>query len=555
MSWREAYRLSSVAFAELSLQAIYGFRQGNFLPGGSTAELPAKARSRVRQSKALVGALLGLVALGAGQALRFAGFIALHAVPVPISIPVFQTGVLSALVALDVAFLWWTGLQVIPTFLSSGVLPVLEPLPIDDRTLRRTAGLLYLRLFDYPILAVLVVTPLAVGFALGWVAGLAILPGLVASIAFALALSLITGRFFVRRVQGSRGGGGQTVLRWAYLILWVIPAFGLFGLLSLAPTFFTGLADAAASAPSPAFDLVLSVFPVALAGLPSLAAYGSAALPLGGAGAVVIVAAVGAYGMLAVGVASWLGGAVRSIAATPPGVPVPAGHRPIVLRPTGSAFAVLVKDLRIASRTPGYAFLILLPILDALALGLLTVFGGRVSGGADGIALGAVTTAALLATFFGPAFFSIEVVAYSYGRTLPLSDRSLVLGKVALVAGMYLTSVGVVLAIADLRLSQPLVFVGFSAVELPAVLAASFLELGILLHRARRKGLPLVNLYSGAFTALLVSIPGLVVAGAPLVVFEVLRTSSVDVALALAAPVAVAELAIAAPFALRRGGH
>src|SRR5580698_7672003 len=137
MAWRTAFRLSGVAFTELSFQAIYAFRQGNLLPPLPGPKLVGQARTRVLQSKALVAGLLGFLTLGAAFILHNAAFVATHLLPYPIPLPLFDAGVLTALLSLDVAFLWWTGLQVLPTFLSSGVLPVLEPLPIDDATLRQ----------------------------------------------------------------------------------------------------------------------------------------------------------------------------------------------------------------------------------------------------------------------------------------------------------------------------------------------------------------------------------------------------------------------------------
>ena len=552
MGWRAAFRLSGVAFTELSFQAIYAFRQGNLLPPVAPSQLTARARTRVLQSKALVAGLLGFLTFGAAFVLHNAVFVSANLLPYPIPVPLFDAGVLTALLSLDVAFLWWTGLQVLPTFLSSGVLPVLEPLPIDDATLRQTATILYLRLFDLPVLTLLVMTPLLVGFALGPLAGVAILPGVTAAVVYALALALVTGRFFVRRVQGSRGGGGRSLLRWTYLVLWVVPAFGLFGFVTLAPSFFGALGHLASAGPSTTFNLLLAAYPFPLAVAPVLLSQGSDAVPLGGSGLLILVGACAAYIAVAVGAAVWMAGAIRDVGLTPPTVPVtaPSGLRD--LQPNGPVYAVLVKDLRMASRTPGYAFLILLPILDAVALGLLTFVSGPRPGTGTSLALGAVTTAALLATFFGPAFFAIEVVAYSYGRTLPLPDRSLVLGKVALITMVYLVAGGLVLAITNLRISDPWVFLGFILAELPAVGAASFLELGILLQRARRKGLPLVNLYTGAWVAVLVSIPGLFVASAPLVAFEALRTGSPLVAIGTMALVALGSLALIAPFVLRR---
>jgi hypothetical protein len=552
VSWREAARLSSVAYLELSLQAIYAFRQGNVLPADRPTDLVGRARRRVLQSKVIIAFVLGLLALGASFALRSSrAIVATGIVPSTLPVGLFDAGVLTGLLSLDVAFLWWTGLQVIPTFLSSGVLPVLEPLPIDDRTLRRTAALLYLRLFDLPALTILLATPVFVGVALGPAAGIAVLPGVAAAIAFALALSLLTGRFFVRRVQGSRGGGGSTLVRWGYLILWVIPAFAMFGFVVAAPAFFSGLNRLASSAPSVGWNLLLGAFPFTLAALPALAAEGANGFGFPD-GAVVLGFADVVYAALTALAATWTLANVRSLGVSPPLPPVATPVARPVVAASSPAWAVLTKDLRIASRTPGYAFLILLPVLDAVAIGLWTYVSASGSSAALAVGIAAVTIAALLATFFGPAFFAIEVNAYSYGQTLPLADRSVLLGKVALVTFMYLVAAGLVLGLTLLRVFDPGLFVLFVLAELPAVVAAALFELGILFWRARRCGLPIVNLYSGQWYAVLVTIPGLVVAGAPIVVFHSLSVGGATPALLGMGALALGELAIATPFALGR---
>ncbi len=551
MGWREAWRISNVAFTELSLQAIYALRQGNSVFGDRAERMVRRARRRVVQSKTIVALVLLFLCAGAAFLLHLAPAITTRPFfGVFVSVPVFDAGVLTGLISLDLAFLWWTGLQVLPTFLASGVLAVLEPLPIDDRTLGRAAGLLYLRLFDLPALSVLLATPLFVGAVLGPGAGVAILPGVATGVAFALALALLTGRAFVRRIQGSRGGGGPTLVRWTYLVLWVLPAFAMFGLVVAAPGLVALVARTIQGGPSVATDLLLAAFPFTFAVLPPLAA-GTGSLFLAPASAVVVAIASAGYLLLASASAVWLMGAVRRVGIAPPLAAREVDVRSIALFPQSAARAVLTKDLRIASRTPGYAFLILFPALDGLAIGLFTFVTGTGTNGAFALGLGAVTTSALLATFFGPAFFATEVNAYSYGRTLPIRDSSIVLGKTALVATIYLVAAGLVLGLTALRVDRPLTFFEFIAAELPAVVAAAFVELGILFRRARARGLPIVNLYSGAFYAVLVAIPGLILAALPLLAYRLAPGAAPVAWMGL---VAVAELAAASPFALWRSG-
>ena len=552
MSWREALRLSDVAFTELSLQAVYAFRQGNVLPPGQSKNLVVRSRRRVLQSKFVISAVLGLLALGAGWILHEKALNPAILASVPVGL--FQSAVLTGLFSLDIALLWWTGVQVIPTLISSGVLPVLEPLPIDPKTFQRVAGILYLRLFDLPALTIVILTPIAIGIALGPLAGLASLPGTLVSVVFALALSLLTGRFFLRRVQGSRGGGGRTVVRWAYLVLWLVPAFAMFGFITAAPAFFRGLAALAVQGPSLTSALLAAAFPFSFAALPAIVSGGTSSM---GVFSPTVDLALGlalvVYLALALWSAVWLSRSVRSLLFLPVQAPVGLPTAASTLRPTGRARAVLVKDLRIASRTPGYAFLILLPILDAGALGLLTYATPAQDPVASSLALGAVTTAALLATFFGPAFFAIEVIAYSYGRSLPLSNRSVILGKVALISLMYLVAAALIVGFTLLRFFEPFTFVAFVLVELPAVVGAAFLELGLLFRWARRRGLAITNMYAGAWFAVAVSVPGLLMAGLPPLLFDLTRPSGVELGLGIMAVVAVAELALAVPVAFGRG--
>jgi predicted permease len=213
-------------------------------------------------------------------------------------------------------------------------------------------------------------------------------------------------------------------------------------------------------------------------------------------------------------------------------------------------WAVLVKDLRTASRTPGFAFLILLPLLDALAIGLWTYSSNTTSANAFSLGSGAVATAALLATFFGPAFFAIEVMGYSYTRTLPIAQRSLLAGKIALIALLYLVSATVVLGVTIVKVDQPVVFLAFIAAEFPAVLGAAMTELGLLFIVARRRGLPIVNLYTGAWWLTLVAIPGVLLAGIPLVLYWVLSVGNPVNALYVMALVGLAEFALGLGFAL-----
>lgn len=537
MSWRDAWRISHRAYAELAYQAIYAARQGNLPPTDAKGAPAATAQRRVAQSKFLVSLVLGLLTLGT--------YAVLSPTVQQLSAPTLDRGlyvaaILAAVLLLQMALVWWTALQVLPTFLASGTIRLLETMPIDRRTLQRVALVLMVRLIDGPALTCLIVTPIVVGFALGsWVAGVLVVGGVATVLVLSLALALWTGAFFVRRIQGAHAGRGQTALRWAYLVLWAIPAFAMYGFLSLAPGFLSGLTQLQAYGPAPVLTGVLVAFPMPFGAVSAWTATGSGIL----AGALPFVAAAAlVYLGLAVLTAEWLTVAPLEFARALPTATLPATVAPVALVTGSAAGAVVRKDLRAASRTPAYAFVILLPLLDALGLGLLTFLSSPSPSATYSLAVAAVVTAALLATFFGPALFAIEVMGYSYTRSLPLSDRSIMLGKVALVAAIYLGATGIVMALTLPRVFSPLDFLAFTFAELPAVVAAALMEFGILFHRARASGLPIVNLYSGAFWATAVAVPGVIVAGAPIVLFQLFRAAPGAFAVPAMGGLAVAEL-------------
>jgi predicted permease len=549
VGWRHAWELARPAYEELAFQAIYAVRQGNPPPQIPSDQLRSTALRRVRQSKALISALLAIMALG--TIFAFAPSFEIRFIVMPRGL--YVSSVLAALLVLQLTLLWWTGLQVLPSYLGSGIISLLGSLPVDARTLRRVALLLLARLFDAPALTCLIVTPIAVGIALDSpVAALLVVPGVLGAVVLSIALALVTGRFFLRRVQGAPGGVGPTLLRWAYLILWAVPAFTMYGFLAIAPGLLRYIAGLALVGPAPVLTGIYAIFPFPFATLPALGAnlglggpYTFAPLP--------VAIALGAYAAALVLVGVWLRDAPLRLASEGlHGAPVTArAARPLTV--LGPAAAVLRKDLRTASRSPGYALLILLPLLDAGALGLWTFIAAPQGVNVLGIAIGAVVSAALLATFFGPAFFAIEVMGYSYVRTLPITQRSVLRGKVALVGLIYGTATGIVLALTLLRVFSPWVFIAFAVAELPAILAASILELALLFRRARRQDVPITNLYAGAWWAVAVSLPGLLVAAAPLVVFEALKGASTLVAVDAMALLAVAELAMATPYWLSDG--
>jgi predicted permease len=560
-----ALRLSEIAYLELSFQAVYALRQGNVLAAEAPrepGELANTARRRVAQSKFLVSLLIVLLVGGSMLTLtniveRFF-LVATAANPIPVPLPLYTGTVIAGLLLLELSFLWMVGLQSLPTFLGSQILPVLETLPISEKKLDRVAFLVMLRLFDAPAITALVLTPVALGIALdSALVGLLVLPGVIVVIILAMGLSLRTGRFFVQHVQGSRGGMRASVLRWFYLLLWAVPAFGIYGFVSFGFQIMYGLAFLGRTAPM-ALGSLLLVFPFPFGMLPVFGLGGSSSFSLvpGGNAVTITLAALG-YAGLTVGVAWWMRKAPRALSRMSPEVQLTDERKGAQLRPVGAPAAILLKDLRTASRTPGYAFVILLPLIDAVVIGLSSYIGSPKPTSVFDLAAAAVSTTAILATFFGPAFFATEVMGYSYTRTLPLTNRSMLFGKSSLIVLIYIVASAIVVSLTVLRLLDVWLFFAFIIAELPGLLAAAFLEIGLLFRRAQEAGVPVSLMSSGAWWATTVVVPGIAIAGLPITIFAILQYIGVSPLQSFIAMggLALAELGIFSLFALGLPGR
>ena len=522
MDWGERRRVAAVLYKELSFQSLYALKSGNLFSGEKEAGRKDKvelAERRALQSKITVSVMFGLMCtasifiLTQGQSYLPSSLTPLY----------FDSTIITMVLVVLFSLVWITGLQVALPFLSSQALTLLRSLPMREEDIEGITIYAFIRLFDLPLITAIIVFPLTVGIAFGsWTAALASIPAVVVTEIFSLYLSLLTARFFALRVSGSSGGSALNMAtRWIYLVLWTIPSLIITIFIAFSLSILGTLGQWETSSPL-ALRVLFSIFPFpysyfisALALRPPL----SITFVLPWAIAAVI------YACLAWAAARWLMKAPLELGRTQITVTLsaPTESKLVATSPT---IAIIKKDLRIASRTPAYAFLLLLPMLDAFILGLFSYVGNPNPVMADHYAKAAVTVAVLLATFFGPVFFVTEVMGFSLTRTLPITQRTLIVGKSTLITIVYVVSFILVAMLVASRVHDFEAFVYFSVAELPAVLAASLLEINILLWRAEKTGIPISSLYSGAWWATIVVIPGLIVAGLPLLVYTIIAEGS-----------------------------
>jgi predicted permease len=545
MELREPWRISRAVYRELRFQAIYALRQGNLLPKGPAAELTVRAERQVFQSKIAVALFFALLQLGTLALLTPRGQFLLGA---GVPRPVYVVTLLGGLWLVQLSLLWTEGLQILPTFLSSRAVPLLETMPLSRGTREGAATLAVLRLFDLPAVVAVVGPALVIGYTLhSPLAALAALPGGVATVLLGLIVSLASGGFFVQRLAAAPGGRRSAALRWVYLLAGTVPALALYAFFAFAPPLMSSLAGLSGGQTSPV-EALLYLFPFAFAALPAAAS--GLALPPPSSGPLLLVVLL-AYAILFLVGTAWLFAAPRRISLLIADTSARAS-RPERLRLSSPGLAVFHKDLRVASRTSGFGFLLLLPLLDAAAVGLATFSLKPDPSTVANLGSAAVSTAELLAIFFAPAFFATEVIGLSYTRALPLTGRSLLTGKLLLVVLVYGLASAIVLGLTLLRVFAPEFLLLYALAGLPGLLAAASTEIGLLLRKSARTGMVSGQMFSGGWWMLTVAVPGILVAGIPLVGYSaVARTSGGLAGLAALALLGAVELAILLPLALR----
>jgi hypothetical protein len=132
-------------------------------------------------------------------------------------------------------------------------------------------------------------------------------------------------------------------------------------------------------------------------------------------------------------------------------------------------------------------------------------------------ALGILTGISMITLLLPPTLLSIEGLASSYTRHLPLGKRTLLTAKTVLATVTYIFSL-LVLAVVAYALGKNFSSIlAFGMIHSFSVAAAVMLELSILLRKFWKEGFAVGNIYSRITTYIMVLIPGYVMAAIPMI--------------------------------------
>lgn len=508
MRFSEMWRASQKVYKEISFQSIFSFRSGGMLPQrgkGSVAQLVKNAQVNTLISKLLTVIFVGVFGLTIFMPFRFGS-------PVANSREVIFTGGVSAFLAVVLSLITVMGLQVSTSFVSSKTLDVLGPLPLSRRDISSIVFLCFVRIFDIPLVGSIVILLAAYAFAGGTlIGGIIAFVGIISTEVFALALTIGLARFFYSRVAS---GGGRSrwkgLLRIVFILVWILPSFGTYFVINFATQIAQSFASTVGVFASSS-QLLLLAYPFCFGFLVSFA---NSSQNAGTSAPLLALGSSMGYSVLAYLALRWVMGSVRKIGAGG----MITGAREIVkdtfVSPQAAWLGIIRKDLRVASRAPSYASLFLLPPLETALLALSFSSVGEVGFSAS---LGILVGVSLVTLVLPPMLLSIEGLASSYTRSLPLRKRTAISAKAVLSMLMYSSSLLILILVALYLRRNIFVVLTFGLIQMFSVAAAGLLELIISARKFWNEGFAIGNIYARLSTYITIIVPGLGIALIPVV--------------------------------------
>ena len=540
MRFSELWRLSGTVYKEISFQSIFSLRAGSLLKQRGKTDIERlvnNARVNTLMSKVLTAIFIAVFGL-------FVFIPSTVNAPWTLSRELAFVGGVSAFLAGVLFLIAFMGLQVATSFVSSKVVDVLGPLPLSKNDVSKIVFLCLLRVFDLPLVSAHVVF-LAAYLSIGG----SILGALIAVVCifateiFALVLTIGLADFFYSRV--ARGGRSkwQVLTRFLFMLVWILPTFAAYFIMSFSGTIVQSFASFAQSLSSLLQVLVL-VYPFSFGFLMAHVTFPSGfdnpSLGLSFAASIGYVAA-SVYGL------RWIAKTAGRIGTSQIVARKVEAMKDTLIRPRIPWLGIVQKDLRVASRTPSYASLFLLPFVQSAFLAVSFSYGEVDLTKTFGTLVGV----SMMTLLLPPTLLSIEGISSAYVKSLPMKKKSLILAKTSLSVGIYLLSLIIALAVSLYRRQDLSLIITFGSIHTLSVSAAAMLEVTILTNRFWKEGFAAGNLYSRLSNYILILILGFVVVLLPIVAAFTAFILAPHLVLPVFAVIACVEFAVMATVASR----
>jgi predicted permease len=539
----ELWRIAQTVYKEVSFQSIFSLRAGAGLPQRRKTDIKQLVRNA--QISTLISKALTSIFIAV---FGFTVFLPYAFSSTPSSTPkeLAIVGGVSAFLTIVLFLIIIMGLQVSTSFVSSKITEAISPLPLSRKDISSIIFLTFIRIFDIPLIAAIASFLIAYALVGGTLLGsLICLVGICITEIFALTFTVGLSRFFYSRVAG---GGGRSkwkiILRLAFMLVWIFPSFGTYIILNFGINIVQSFASLT-QVFSSQLQFLGAIYPFSYGFLVSFATFSPSISYL--SLSLVIASSLG-YLAIAAYCFRWTTNTMRKIGAQGAVATIRETVKDTLIKPQAAWLGIIQKDLRVASRSPSFASLFLLPAIQTAALAM-----SFSSIGDTGLAtaLGVLTGVSIITLLLPPTLFSIEGLASSYTRSLPLTKRTLISSKTLLTTLTYVISLIVLFSVALCFGRNFAYILAFGAIHTFSVAAASMLELTILARKFWKEGSAMGNLYAKLSTYILILLPGIVTIFMPIVVALVTYTIDSDRVLPAFLAVAFSEFLVMSLIAFR----
>jgi hypothetical protein len=544
LKFSELWRISSKVYTELSFQSIFSLRTGGILPQrsqDSIRRLVNNAKLNTAISKLLMTLFIVVSA--------FAGFFSVtEKTSVPgLSEELMMVGNVATFMAVVLFLISFMGLQVSTSFVSSKVVEILSPLPLSSGDVSNIVFLCFLRIFDVPLLAAIVAPLIAYCLFGGSLLGGSVLfVGVIVTEIFAVTLCMGLAKFFYSKVtSGSGKSRWQTLLRFVFMILWIIPSFGVYFVMNFA----THLADVyavVAQTLSSFLYLLVLLYPFSYG---FLASYVTFPIDIELFTFSLSVASCLAYCVLAAFSFRWVKNTIREVGATGVGARLREVVRDTVVSPQAPWLGIIHKDIRLASRSPSYASLLFLPAIETAVLAVSFSFTGAMG---LSFILGLLTWTSMIELLLPPTLISMEGLAASFTRSLPIGKKTIILSKTLLTSITYITSLMVLLVVALYLKGDAASVLTFGITNLFSVIAAATLELILLTNKLWKENFAIGNIYARLSSYIIIAAGGFIVVAVPIIGAFTALFLAPHLVLSVFLAIALAEFALAIAYVGRQ---
>lgn len=534
----ELWKISGVVYREICFQSVFSLRLGASLPRMDSDKIGKMARQT--EMNMLVSKIL-ITFFVAVLAFMPLGYWSYFVVGLKLSEEFAIVGCVSVFLASLFFLLVMLGLQVTTSLIATRSFEILGTLPITREDASKIALLSFLRIYDIPLIAALIVFPTMLSVVVCSIfGGFVSLFAVVLTEIFALALTIGLSKLFYSKIVG--GGGSskyRTVMRFFYMLIWILPSFGIYLVMNFATQILQAFAYSLQMSGAYTFALAL-IYPFSLG-----FAVASATFPHKISLALAAVSVISTFMYVALGYfgLNYMGSTIKRISSGGVIIASKTFVRDLVIRPKSAFSGIIIKDLRVASRSPSYASILMLPALQTVIL-LVSLLGlANINLTAVLIFLAGVS---LISLTVAPMLFSAETLASAYMRSLPLKRRTVVAAKTFLST---LTFVGcvIVLAIVVLYLRRELISaIAFGLVQAIPVAAGCLFELLLLTRTFWGVELAPSNIYTNLSTFIMVLIPGIALCLIPMAICFITGFSNILYALAIFLTIATLEFVVVA---------